>query len=41
EGQGSDTIALFKVDQATGKLTATDTRLEIGTPVCLKFLAVK
>ena len=41
EGQGSDTIALFKVDLATGKLTATGTKLEVGVPVCMKFLPLK
>ena len=41
EGQGSDEIALFKVDAATGKLTATGKKLSVGSPVCLKFLAVK
>jgi 6-phosphogluconolactonase len=41
EGQGSDTIALFQVDQATGKLTATGKKLEVGAPVCLKFLPLK
>ncbi|MBM3876665.1 MAG: lactonase family protein [Verrucomicrobia bacterium] len=38
EGQGSDNIALFRVDTATGKLTATGTKLEVGAPVCMKFL---
>ncbi len=40
-GQSSDSLALFKVDQATGQLTATGTKLEVGQPVCVKFLAVK
>jgi 6-phosphogluconolactonase len=38
EGQKSDDIALFRVDAATGKLTFTSKKLEIGSPVCLKFL---
>jgi len=41
EGQGSDTLAVFRVNAANGTLRPTDIRLEIGTPVCLKFIPWK
>lgn len=41
EGQKSDNIALFRIDPATGKLTFTGTRVEVGSPVCIKFLPPK
>lgn len=34
-GQGSDAIEVLRFDAATGKLTSTDTRLQVGSPVCL------
>jgi 6-phosphogluconolactonase len=40
ENQQSDTIVVFRIDQATGKLTPTGKVLEVGRPVCVKFLAV-
>jgi 6-phosphogluconolactonase len=40
ENQQSDTIVVFRIDQTTGKLTATGKILEVGRPVCVKFLAV-
>ena len=41
EGQKSGDIALFRVDSGTGLLTFTGKRLEVGSPVCLKFIAVQ
>jgi 6-phosphogluconolactonase len=35
--QDSDNIVVFKIDQGSGKLLATNNRLRIGNPVCLKF----
>lgn len=35
--QDSDNIIVFRIDQGTGKLLATNNRLKIGNPVCLKF----
>jgi len=40
ENQQSDTIVIFRIDEATGKLTPTGKTLDIGRPVCVKFLAV-
>lgn len=38
--QNSNNITIFKIDSASGKLTPTGTNLEIGSPVCVKFLAL-
>ena len=35
--QNSDSIFVFRIDNATGKITPTGFKLEIGNPVCLKF----
>jgi 6-phosphogluconolactonase len=35
--QDSDSIIVFKIDGSTGRLTATNIRIQIGNPVCLKF----
>jgi len=37
----SDNIVVFRIDQKTGLLTPTGKVLEVGTPVCVKFLAVQ
>ena len=37
--QHSDTIAVFRIDEKTGKLTPTGKVLEVGSPVCVKFMA--
>jgi len=41
EGQKSDGIALFRVDSTTGKITFTGKRLEVGSPVCMKFVPLR
>lgn len=41
ENQKSDNIVVFRIDQKTGKLTPTGQKLEVGSPVCAKFLAVE
>jgi 6-phosphogluconolactonase len=40
ENKKSDNIVVFRIDQKTGHLTATGQKLEVGSPVCLKFLKV-
>ncbi len=35
--QDSDTIYVYKIDKATGKIGKIGTTLEVGNPVCLKF----
>jgi len=35
--QESDTIVIFKRNSTTGKLTVTDKKIEVGSPVCLVF----
>ncbi len=37
----SDSLTVFAIDQTTGKLTATGEKVEVGVPVCVKFLAKK
>ena len=37
----SNSLAVFRIDQASGKLTATGEKAEVGFPVCVKFLPVK
>ena len=38
ENQGSDTIVVFAIDQVTGELTPTGAKVEVPSPVCVKFL---
>jgi len=40
ENMSSNNIVIFQIDQKTGKLTPTGKTLEVGQPVCIKFLAV-
>jgi 6-phosphogluconolactonase len=37
--QDSDNIVVFRIDQKTGKLSPTGDVLEVGRPVCIKFVA--
>ena len=39
--QKSDSIVVFRIDQKTGRLTPTGQTLDVGSPVCVKFLAAK
>lgn len=39
--QNSDNIVIFKRDVKTGLLTDTGNRIEIGKPVCLKWISMK
>jgi 6-phosphogluconolactonase len=39
--QKSDNIVVFRIDQKTGLLTLTGKVLEVGSPVCVKFVAVE
>ncbi len=36
--QGSHTITVFCIDESTGRLKATGEMLEVGSPVCVKFV---
>lgn len=38
ENQDSNNIVVFRIDQKTGRLTPTGQVLEVGSPVCVKFL---
>ena len=37
--QNSDNVVVFKLDQKTGKFSPTSQVLEIGAPVCVRFVA--
>ena len=39
--QDSDSIFVYKIDKATGKINRTGVNIQIGNPVCLKFTAAE
>jgi len=39
--QGTDNLVVFRIDAQTGRLTPTGQSLEIGAPVCVKFVPAK
>jgi 6-phosphogluconolactonase len=39
--QNSDTIVVFKIDKDTGLLTDTRNNIEVGKPVCLKWISMQ
>ena len=39
--QDSDSIYIYRIDKATGRLSITHNKLEIGNPVCVKFTAAQ
>jgi 6-phosphogluconolactonase len=39
--QGSDEIVIFKRNKKTGLLTDTGKRIQVGKPVCLKWIKAK
>lgn len=39
--QKSDNIVVFRIDKGSGRLTPTGQVLEVGSPVCVKFIPVK
>ena len=36
--QNSDSVVVFRIDGQTGKLTATGSKIDVGAPVCIKFV---
>lgn len=38
--QNSDSLVVFRVDSATGQLSDTGKRVDIGTPMCVKFVRI-
>ncbi len=38
--QDSDSVVVFRIDQYTGRLASTGSRIEVGQPVCVKFVPV-
>jgi 6-phosphogluconolactonase len=39
--ENSDNIVIFRINANTGQLTSTGAKLDVPSPVCIKFLAVK
>lgn len=39
--QNSDAIVIFKIDKQTGLLTDTGNRIDVGKPVCLKWVSMQ
>lgn len=39
ENQGTNSIVVFAIDQESGKLSPTGQKIEVGSPVCVRFLA--
>lgn len=37
--QGGNQVVVFKIDQQTGELKPTGNKVEVGTPICIRFLA--
>jgi len=40
ENQKSDDIVVFRIDEKTGRLTKTEEKLDVGAPVCVKFVRI-
>ena len=36
--QRSDSVVVFRIDRSTGRLTATGSRIDVGSPVSVKFV---
>jgi 6-phosphogluconolactonase len=36
--QNSDSVVVFRIDAQTGKLTSTGRKIDVGAPVCIKFV---
>ncbi len=39
-GQEGNTIIIFKIDKATGKLTLTDNKIDVSQITCLKWVSI-
>lgn len=39
--QKSDNLVVFRIDNKTGRLTPTGQKLAVGSPVCVKFMALR
>jgi 6-phosphogluconolactonase len=36
--QRTDSVIVFRIDATTGRLTPTGHRIDVGSPVCVKFV---
>jgi len=41
QNQKSDNIVIFRIDEKTGRLTPTGQKLDVGQPVCVKFVPAR
>ena len=39
--QAGDSVIVFAIDQHTGALTRTDSKIEVGAPVCIRFWPIR
>ena len=39
--QDANSVTTYKINKATGKLTLTSNKIEVGQPVCLKLVPVE
>jgi len=39
--QTTNTIVVFRIDPTSGGLTDTGVKIEVGSPVCIRFLPLK
>ena len=39
--QNSDQVVIFKINKETGLLTDTGNRIDVGKPVCLKWISIQ
>ena len=39
--QSTNNVVVLKIDPATGKLTSTGNSIDVGSPVCVKFVSLK
>ena len=39
--QDSGSVVVFRIDAKTGRLQPTENRIEVGAPVCVKFVPLK
>ena len=39
--QSTNDVTVFRIDLKTGELVATGSKIEVGSPVCLRFVPLK
>jgi len=41
ENQNSNTVVVFRIDETSGAITPTNNRIQVGKPVCIRFVPAK